>query len=282
MKLRQRLIFAFFRRKIKFIAAFSKQKAAEEAFKILCTPFPPDRDTMPLIYQQAKSVKFVLHGKKVRGYRWKNSGSVKRVLIIHGFSSASHRFEKYIISLLNRGFEVLAFDAPAHGRSQGRTINALDYRDMIVKAIDRFGPIDHFIAHSFGGLALCLALEDIKDNEKFKVALIAPATETTTTIRNMLGMLKISDKSMMNEIENLIFKVSHQQIEWFSIKRAMNKIRSSVLWVHDKDDEITPYADVVELEEKQLPNITFYVTNGLGHHKIYNNDDVREQVINFL
>lgn len=263
------------------MAAFSKQKAAEEAFKILCTPFPSDREKMPLIYRQAKPVKFVLHGRKVRGYRWPHE-SKKRILIIHGFSSSPHKYEKYIISLLNKGFEVLAFDAPAHGRSQGRTINALDYRDMISKAIQRFGPINHFIAHSFGGLALCLALEEIPSNGDFKVALIAPATETSTTIQNMMSMLKIADMGIMNEIENLIFNLSHQQIGWFSVKRAMKNIRSKVLWIHDEDDQVTPLADITELLEKKTPNITFHITRGLGHNKIYHDQEVREQILKFM
>ena len=34
---------------------------------------------------------------------------------------------------IKQGYEVLAFDAPAHGQSEGKTSNLLDYMEMIRK-----------------------------------------------------------------------------------------------------------------------------------------------------
>lgn len=263
------------------IAFFSKRKAAEEAFKLFCTPFFTNVVSKPLIYLQAKPVKFLTHGRKIRGYRWQKSES-KRVMIIHGFASASYKFEKYIISLMNKGYEVLAFDAPAHGKSQGKTINVLQYKNMIEKAVDKFGPIDMFIAHSFGGLALSLALENMPHSENTKVVLLAPLTETSTTIDKFLEKLGIKDPEVRTEMDGIILRLSHQTTEYFSIKRAMNNINASVLWIHDEDDDITPLSDAKLVQKKSFPNVTFHITKELGHHKIYHDNEVREMVVNFL
>ncbi|MES2432085.1 MAG: alpha/beta fold hydrolase [Bacteroidota bacterium] len=281
MKLRQRLIFAFFRRKIKLIAVFSKKRAAEEAFKLFCTPFSGNPHTKPLIYLQGKPVKFLSHGRKIRGYRWKHP-SDKKVLIIHGFGSAAYKYEKYVISLINKGYEVLAFDAPAHGKSQGKTVNAIEYKDMIEKAIAKFGPIDMYIAHSFGALALTLALENIEHNEQTKVALIAPMTETSTAINNFISYLNIHDKDIRAEMDSIILRVSHQTADWFSIKRAIKNLTAQILWIHDEDDEITPLADTQSIQRNNYPNVTFHITKGLGHRKIYQDNNVKEMVTNFL
>ena len=63
--------------------------------------------------------------------------------------------------LIKKGYEVLAFDAPAHGESTGKTINAVVYKDLVLIFGSSYGPIDSFVTHSFGGLALVLALEEI-------------------------------------------------------------------------------------------------------------------------
>lgn len=281
MKIRQRLILTFFQQKIKWLAAFSRIKAAEEAFKVICSPFSTVPINRPLIYDQAKHVKFLLHGSKVRGYRWKHPRD-KKVLILHGFSSAPYKYEKYIISLINKGYEVLAFDAPAHGRSEGKTVNALEYRDMILKVQKRFGPIDKFIAHSFGGLALCLALEELDHTADYKVALIAPTTETSTIIEKATKMLDIRDKVVIEEINNLVFKVSQQHTHWFSVKRALKKIKADILWIHDEDDDVTPLSDAAPIRDKTPSNVTFHITKGLGHNKIYQDEEVREKIVKFL
>ena len=81
--------------------------------------------------------------------------------------------------LENKGYEVLAFDAPAHGDSEGSTVNAIEYSEMIKKVIELYGPVEAFIAHSFGGIAISLALEQIPHDANTKIVFIAPATETT-------------------------------------------------------------------------------------------------------
>jgi alpha-beta hydrolase superfamily lysophospholipase len=63
--------------------------------------------------------------------------------------------------LVKKGYEVIAFDAPAHGDSSGKTANAFQYRDAIKAVYEKFGPMHSFIAHSFGGLALSLFMEEL-------------------------------------------------------------------------------------------------------------------------
>ena len=79
-------------------------------------------------------------------------------------------FEHYVQPLLEKGYEVLAFDAPAHGQSGGTTITAMVYRDMIIHIHDHYGPVDSYMAHSMGGLALALAMEKIKHDNTMPVS----------------------------------------------------------------------------------------------------------------
>lgn len=279
MKLVQRLAIAYIQTKFKLITAFSKRKAAEKALVVFGTPFMKSVSRGPL--KNTEAIHFHLSGKKMNGYRW-NHPQKQKVLILHGFGSAAHKFEDYATLLVAEGFEVLAFDAPAHGHSDGDTTNAIEYSEMIKAVMEQFGPISNFIAHSFGGISLSLALEQLPHDEHTKVVFIAPATETTSAIDGAFKMLKLNNEKVRNEFNRLIFEISGKEASWFSMRRAAHHIKASILWVHDEDDDITPWADAEKVKEDKHPNIDFILTKGLGHRKIYHDKTVKKQVINFL
>lgn len=279
MNFKQRLAIGIIQTKFKLLTAISKRKAAEKAFVIFGTPFQKSVRKVPL--KNAETIHFHLNNKKVNGYRWNHPQSQK-ALILHGFGSAGHRFEKHAELLADKGYEVIAFDAPAHGHSEGVTTNAIEYANMIKEVIKQFGPINSFLAHSFGGISLCLALEQVPHSANNKVVFIAPATETTTAVTGAFNMLKIDDTEVKREFDKIIFELSGKKVEWFSMRRAMHHITASVLWIHDEDDDITPWADAQKVMEDNHPNINFVLTKGLGHRKIYDDPDVKSQLANFL
>jgi len=279
MKLSQRLAIGYIQTKFKLLRLVSKRKTAEQAFRLFSTPYLRSKNKTQL--QHAEPLNFTLDDLTISGYRW-NHPQPKKILILHGFGSAAHKFADYVHPLTEKGYEVLAFDAPAHGNSGGKTTNAVEYSKMIKKVIADFGPITGFIAHSFGGISLSLALEEMEHDPGTKIVFIAPATETTTAVNTAFKMLKLKDEKVRNEFDDIIFEISGKRTEWFSIRRAMHNIKASVLWVHDEDDEITPWADAVKVKEDNHPHINFVLTKGLGHQKIYRDDAIKNIVIEFL
>lgn len=279
MKLKQRLAISYIRTKFKLLSAISKQKAAKEAFKLFCTPLGRSIEKVPL--KNAEPLQFELDGKMIRGYRWNHPGN-KKVLILHGFGSAAYKFERYASPLVKKGYEVLAFDAPAHGSSEGKRTHAVEYAAMIRKVIDLYGPIDSFIAHSFGGIALSLALEETGHDANTRIVLIAPATETSTAVDTAFAMLAIKDAAVRKAIDVVIFKESGKETAWFSIRRAAKNLKAGILWIHDEDDDITPLADALKVKEDNHGHIRFVITKGLGHRRIYHDAAVKKMVVDFL
>jgi fermentation-respiration switch protein FrsA (DUF1100 family) len=62
----------------------------------------------------------------------------------------------------------------------------------------------------------------------------------------------------------------------------MKHIKASVLWVHDEDDQVTPLKDVEKLILQQPPNVEFLITKGLGHNRIYRDNEVKRKIFSFL
>lgn len=280
MKLSQQLAVGYIRTKFKLLSAISKKKAAAKAFVLFCTPQRRNLKTPPKIFEEAEKLSMKIEGITIRGWRW-NQGAGRKAMIIHGFESSVVNFDRYVRPLMKKGYEVLAFDAPAHGRSGGKQITAPLFAKTIKEVYKTYGPIESFMAHSFGGLALSLALEEISHTPDYRVVLIAPATETQTAIDSFFRFLKL-DPQVRIEFDRLIIRKGGVTPSWYSISRAMQHIRAQVLWFHDEDDETTPISDALKVKEANYPNIEFVISSGLGHRRIYRENKVTKRIVEFL
>lgn len=281
MKLKENLAINYIRAKLKLISLVSKRKAAEKTFNLFCTPFIKSIDRSPAIFSSAEILNFTYNGLKIQCYRW-NKDKPYKILILHGFGSAAHNFHQYVSAFAGKGYQVLAVDAPAHGSSEGSTINAMQYSQVIGEIIKAYGPINGFLAHSFGGLALSLALENVATDENTKVVFIAPATETVTAINDAFKFLQINDEGIRKEFDNIIIEISGHASEWFSMKRALENCKADILWIHDEDDDVTPLKDALLVKEEEHKNIKFVITKGLGHRKIYRDNAIKNMIEDFL
>lgn len=279
-KLVQQVAIGYYRTKFKFLSALSKKKTAELALELFCTPQLRYKQKLPEIFKEAEKLQFNLWGETVTGYRW-NRGGNRKVLIEHGFNSTVAKFDRYLKPLIRKGYEVLAFDAPAHGYSTGKTINAVMFKEMILHIHKEYGPVKSFMGHSFGGLAIALALEEIEHDENTRVVLIAPATESKTAIDQFFSFMKLNG-DVRKEFDEYILKLRNKPSEWYSVSRAVENIKAKILWCHDENDTMTPWADAKKVMEKQYYNIEFIVTNGLGHKRIYRDNKVSKAIIEFL
>lgn len=262
------------------MAIVSPRWAAKKALQIFSTPTRKVKADLSPIFEKAEKIDFQWQGTPISAFRF-NKGGKKKIQILHGFESSVVKFEHFIAPLLKQDVEIIAMDAPAHGKSGGKTLNLLQYIQLIHDADIRFGPIDGYIAHSFGGLALALFLETLPNNAHRKAVLIAPATETTTAINLFFDFLQLSP-AVRVQFEQQISIRTGKTPEQFSIRRAAGNFQTPLLWVHDQDDLITPISDVKKVTEAGWPHIQFKFTEGLGHRKIYRDAEVTQAAVRFL
>ncbi len=279
-KLGQRIAIGYYRTKFKVLSTVSAKKAAELAIVLFSTPQVRYKNPQPKIFEDAEKLEFKLGNETVTGYRW-NKGGRRKVLIVHGFNSSVMKFDRYIKPLLKKGYEVLAFDAPAHGYSTGKNLNAVVFKNMLIEINKLYGPVESYLGHSFGGLAISLAMEEIHHDENYRVVLIAPATESTTSIDLFFAFMKLN-KAVRKEFDDIILNISNKPPEWYSVSRAIENIKAKILWCHDENDDLTPWEDAKKVMNKNHQQIEFIVTKGLGHRRIYRDNNVAKKIIDFL
>jgi pimeloyl-ACP methyl ester carboxylesterase len=280
----ERMYLKYLRTKFKTLALVSPAIAGQKAFELFCTPYPKyKKKKAPAIFHQANPLTVSLpDGIQLKGYEWiSQKSNNKTVLIIHGYGSYGYKFEQYVAPLLKMGFRVLIFDAPGHGLSQGKYINIILYLNAIEQVIKAVGPVDHFIGHSLGGIALAMLAETIPNPEQHKFVLIAPATKTTTSFNNYFDLMRLSEVIKTAFITYAATLTTHP-ITHFEADRAIENYTGPVLWVHDAEDKVCPYKDLINFQEKAPKNINFLITKGLGHNKVYKTQAVIDKIMAFL
>jgi pimeloyl-ACP methyl ester carboxylesterase len=234
----------------------------------------------PPVFEKAEKLHLKNEKSNMVGYRW-NHPQPKKALILHGFSSTVKKFDHFVMPLIKSGYEVLAFDAPAHGDSSGKQVDVLQYKQMIAAVYETYGPVHSFIAHSFGGLALSLFMSEQVYQGHKRLVLIAPATETDTALKTFCEFLRL-DPEVEKEMKTIIFEKSGQQSFEISITAVSEKIKAEVLWIHDEEDDVTPWSDAEKIHQKEYPNFRFLITKGLGHRRIYRDNKVKKAILEFL
>ena len=280
MTFKQRLALTYIRAKFSLLSILSKRKAAASALELFRTPQTRNTKLPSQIFDKAQKLQFDIEGITVHGYSW-NHNVLKKVLIIHGFESSIANFDHFVFPLMDKGYGVLAFDAPGHGRSGGTTISAPLFANMITMISEKYGPVQSFIAHSFGGLTLSMALETMEHTETFKVVLIAPLTELKTAAESFFHLVKLNEQ-IQKEFDTQITSIGGYPLEWYSIRRSIKNIRAQVLWLHDEDDDQTPLHDALKVKKDNPANVKFLITKGLGHSRIYTDKKLVQEIIDFL
>jgi hypothetical protein len=279
MTKRQQIMLALLKTKIRLASFVSIRWGAEVAFNMFSTPYRKSEKPKPAIFKKAENFSIKVNGENINGYRW-NTDAKKQLLILHGFESRAYKFDMYIAPMLAEGWGVVIMDAKAHGKSGGDSIIVPDYVSMIQQLENHFGKFSAYLAHSFGGIAISLHLEKVK-NTTARLVLIAPATETDTAI-NLFSKIVDLKKEVRLALDNLILEKSGKPTSFYSVKRIVPILENKILWVHDKNDKITPLSDMEPIMKEPLNHVEFLITEGFGHSRIYKEKGVIAAVIAFI
>lgn len=282
LKINQNLALRYVRARLNILSLVSPRKAAVKAFRFFCTPRQRVTRKGSAVFEKGERLSFRQDKHTIRGHRWiPGHPPVKRVLIVHGFESASCNFDVYISELLKKRYEVVAFDAIAHGQSGGRRITLPDYVTMLRTIEQSYGPFDSYLAHSIGGLVTSLFLESTPHAPQTRLVLVAPAVETTTAIATFSALLRLPAE-VLRELDDYVLELTGHPFSWFSLRRALHHIQARTLYLQDESDRITPKKEADLVRQDGHPNIEFEFTTGLGHRKIYRDAEVMQRIISFL
>lgn len=214
--------------------------------------------------------------KKIMVYEYGKSD--KKVLLVHGWSGRGTQLVKIADLLLKMGYSTVSFDAPAHGKSPGKTSILTEFIESIVELEKKYNHFDHIIGHSLGGMA---TLNSIKRGVKTKSAvLIASGDSVNEIIKDFIKKLKLK-KEIGTKMKLSFEKDFNESMESYSAYFAAAQVNNPILIIHDKNDSDVPYTAALNIH-KNLKNSTLVLTEGLGHRKILGNEEVLSNIERFI
>jgi len=255
---------------------FSPKKAIRKAYAIFCTPrkgkiLPEQRDFL----EEAEDEMIPIHNNYLQTYRWENEGET--VLLVHGWESNTNRWKELIKELHKIGYNIIAFDAPAHGNSTGKILNVPVYTESLQKVIEYYRP-NYLVGHSVGGMTALYHQYMYQNQEMEKLVILAPPGELSRIMNDYQKILSLSPK-FMTRLDQY-FKDKHGfYFKEFSVAEFAKKIKINGLLIHDKYDDIAPYQEA-EAIAQHWSNATFITTENLGHSLFFK--EVHAMIIDFL
>lgn len=255
---------------------FSKTQAAKKAFNTFCKV----RKGRVLPHQasfldQAKKGKEMVAGHEIQTYQWSGTGAT--VLLVHGWESNSFRWHNLIKFLKVHDFNILAFDAPAHGYSNGEYLHVPLYSECLLHMLRKHRP-KHLVGHSVGGMTALYAQSRYPENSVEKIVTIGAPSEFHEIMEQYRQLLNLGPR-VMQALDQLVMDRFGFRVREFSASDFARNIDRKGLIFHDKHDSVAPF-HASENIHSQWRNSILVSTEGLGHSM--HQDTVNKKIADFL
>jgi pimeloyl-ACP methyl ester carboxylesterase len=203
-----------------------------------------------------------------RVYEW---GPVTRtdtrtVIILHGWGSRAGRFSLLAADLAARGWRVLAIDAPGHGLSAGSRSSLPQFMAALDTVATRLGPAQAIIGHSLGALAVVCARATSAPAwfaSLQKLVLISIPSGAPFLTNAFLQMFRIGPATASHLRRQFRQHFGTDPGFFMALPDATLR-RLPTLLVHDRGDDIVPFAHSQELLAA-FANARLLATDTLGH-----------------
>ena len=263
----------------KLLQAISPKLATLFAAKLFTTPLKhkiPKREWEMDSQSKKERLWVPTIAKEIQVYRY--GMGTKKVLLVHGWSGRGTQLVKIANLLVAMGYEVVSFDAPAHGKSAGHSTLMPEFIASIMELEQAMGTFEYAIGHSLGGMALLTSLKrglDVK-----KAVIIGSGDIIQDIIDAFINRLAL--KPNIGVLLKQHFEDQNkEEMESYSSHVVAQFVTIPTLIVHDQDDDEVSVKAAYSIH-KHLLNSELLITEGLGHRKILGDEKVLQRIKEFL
>jgi pimeloyl-ACP methyl ester carboxylesterase len=224
----------------------------------------------------AEQMTVLVDGIPVAVYRW---GSGPVVVFVHGWSGRATQVAAFVEPLNAAGYCVIAFDAPAHGKTPGRRTNIVEFTAVLQAIAANYGPLHGAITHSFGGMVLAYALH--QGLAAGRVVCISTPARLEFLIERFGRMLILPDPVVTELRRRLEQRFDANVWELMSTDNNARTLTVPALIIHDRDDREVPWRQG-EMVASAWSGARWLITHGLGHRRILRDGATVRAVVGFF
>ena len=252
--------------------------AGRIAYKLWLTPTrhkTPESEKNALETAEIKYIQ--INDNNIATFSWGQSGPI--VLLVHGWSGRGTQLGSFVQPLLDAGYRVLSFDAPAHGKSSGKQTNLYQVADTLVALQEHFGEFDSIISHSFGGPCVITAIQrGLKIN---RMVSISPPANTLGLLEKFIHILRIPAKAGSHLTQR--FETNFGKSIWHDVSmvNTVKQLQFPGMLIHDSHDQDIPWQEGHAIAQA-WDQAQFIKTSGLGHRRILRDASVIKSAVSFI
>jgi pimeloyl-ACP methyl ester carboxylesterase len=213
---------------------------------------------------------------QINGFKWGN-GSHK-VLLSHGWGSKAADFDALIAALReNANLQIVAFDAPANGSSDGDLSNLLLFANAVKAVIAATGSPDIAMGHSFGTMANVYALAELNIKPTLLISIAPFILLQENFIRSMtaVGVPMSAQQAFLDDFKMRygIYPSEYAMQKLYTFDDTLNH------WLaYDEHDAMLPNAYLQDFLEAR-PSIKTKNFSGAGHERIIKSAELIADVV---
>ncbi|NLU91653.1 alpha/beta hydrolase [Chitinophaga sp. Ak27] len=215
---------------------------------------------------------------KVNIYRWGNTGP--KILLLHGWGGSPLHFKQLITALLQQGYQVVSYDAPAHGLSGGKRTNLVQWMHVLEQVMQEEAPFYAVIGHSFGALNAALTLSR-KNVAVPRLVLLSTALSAPVFFNEALRLFRIHPV-VMPKLQQLIRTRLREDLSDMDMHRYINGIKAEKIWLGYDTTDTLALATEIDDYLQQYPTIQSLRITGEGHFRIMRDTKVLNGIMTFL
>lgn len=229
--------------------------------------FRPSRLPMPTRYEHlldnTDSYTQLQHGSRtIPVYSW---GQGPVILGVHGWAGAGIQFGAWVNPLVEAGYRVVLFDAPAHGRAQGESTDLYEMADVTARVAASVGRVHGVLAHSLGCIAVARAIADgLQANY---LAMLAPPVSLKATMKSLGQQFGLSPEALSVHLQLMEEQFGASVWDKLNLEAlSLSLTQQGLIVIDDDDTSVSP-------EESQRvagnwARAEVLRTSGLGHHRL--------------
>ncbi|HOB16445.1 MAG TPA: alpha/beta fold hydrolase [Defluviitoga sp.] len=225
--------------------------------------------------------------------------------IVHGLGEYSGRYEKFIKTFMDLGFDVYIFDLPGHGYSSGKKGDIGNFYE-IYYFLDNYVQDDYILfGHSLGGL-ISTRFVEITENKPKKLVLSSPALGDISQMKGLLTLLSIFPKlSFSNRIDPYDLSTNRNTCEEYqrdplvhdkiTVESALgmfaeaelalkdiNKIDVPTLLLYGTEDKVVNIEEYKKIDNPSIRHVAFQKGKHELFECIYNKNRFIEEIKKFV
>ncbi|GIZ14144.1 alpha/beta hydrolase family protein [Capnocytophaga catalasegens] len=262
----------------KFLQLISNKLSSKYAIWLFFKPlkFPMPKREYPMDKNSQQYFLYIPSIKKEINI-YKYGKGQKRILLVHGWSGRGTQLFSLADFLVSKGYEIISFDAPCHGKSPGNKTYMKEFVLSILE-IGKHYTFDGIIGHSLGAMSSINATR-LGFKTPWVIA-ISGGDLVTDIIDDFVKKMQMNQE-VWQSIHNYLDKKLEESINEYSISVAVKNIKQPLLIIHDQDDIDVPVKCAYNIH-KNKPDSELFITQGLGHRRILADKTVIEIIYNFI